>query len=60
MADWIKNTVMLTVLTIWVVFVIVSLARGADVPTIVWGLPVSMWFALNPSFRKKGGSDGPA
>lgn len=58
-ADWVRNTVMLTVLAIWVIYVVVMLARGKDVDAIVWGVPTAMYFALNPSF-KKGGKDGPA
>ncbi len=58
MADWIRNTVMLTVTAIWAVYVIVTLARGDDVDAIVWGLPGAVYFALNPTW-KKGGKDGP-
>lgn len=60
-ADWVRNTVMLTVLAVWVTFVLVAVARSqvGDIPAIVWGLPVSMYFALAPSW-KKGGKDGQA
>ena len=58
MADWIRNTVMLTVTVIWAVYVIVTLARGDDVDAIVWGLPGAVYFALNPTW-KKGSKDGP-
>jgi hypothetical protein len=57
-ADWVRNTVMLTVLAIWTVYVVVNLIRGDETNAIVWGLPVSMYFALNPSW-KKGSKDGP-
>ena len=58
MADWIRNTVMLTVTAIWSIYVIVTLARGDDVDAIVWGLPGAVYFALNPTW-KKGSKDGP-
>lgn len=57
MADWVRNTVMLTVLVIWAVFVCVTLIRGGDVDAIVWALPASCYFSLNPSFRKKDPTD---
>lgn len=56
-ADWVKNTVMLTVLAIWAVYVSVTLIRGGDVDAIVWGLPGAVYFSMNPTF-KKGGKDG--
>lgn len=60
-ADWVRNTVMLTVLAVWLIYVIVTLARGDDVAGIVWGVPVSMYFGLDPSLKKKQGSkDGQA
>lgn len=58
-ADWVRNTVMLTVLAVWAVYVAVTLARGEDIDAIVWGLPGAVYFALNPSW-KKGSKDGPA
>lgn len=58
MAEWIRATVMLTVMVIWSIYVIVTLARGDDVDAIVWGLPGAVYFALNPTW-KKGGKDGP-
>lgn len=59
--DWVRNTVMLTVLGVWAVFVLVAVARGevGDIPEIVWGLPPAAYFALNPTL-KRGGKDGPA
>ena len=57
MADWIRNTVMLTVMIVWAVYVGVTLARGDDIDAIVWGLPGAVYFALNPSW-KKGSKDG--
>lgn len=60
MADWIRNTVMLTAMVIWTVYVIVTLARGHDVDAIVWGFPGAVYFSMNPTFKKKGGPDGPA
>ena len=59
MADWVRNTVMLTVLAIWAIYVAVTLIRGEDVDAIVWGLPGAVYFALNPSW-KKGSKDGPS
>ncbi len=59
MADWVRNTIMLTVLAVWAVFVIVTLTRGDDVDAIVWGLPGAVYFALNPTW-KKGNKDGPS
>ena len=58
-ADWVRNTVMLTVLAIWAIYVAVTLIRGEDVDAIVWGLPGAVYFALNPSW-KKGSKDGPS
>ena len=60
MADWVRNTVMLAGVAIWFVFVAVTLARGDDVDAIVWGFPGALYFAMNPTFKKKGGNDGPA
>lgn len=57
MADWVRNAIMLTVLSVWAVFVIVTLARRDDVETVVWGLPGAVYFALNPTW-KKGKQDG--
>lgn len=58
---WVRNTVMLTVLAVWAVFVVVLIARGEadNIPATVWGVPPAMYFALNPSFRK-GDKDGQA
>ncbi len=60
MADWIRNTVMLTVLVVWAVYVIVAAARGEvkDIDPLVWGAPVAAYIGLN-SILKKGGNDGP-
>lgn len=60
MADWVRNTVMLTGLAIWSVYVVVTLARGDDVDAIVWGFPGAIYFTMNPTFKKKGGNDGSA
>ena len=57
MADWIRNTVMLTVMAVWTGYVTVTLYRGDDIDAIVWGLPGAVYFALNPTWRK-GGKDG--
>jgi hypothetical protein len=57
-ADWVRNTVMLTVMAIWSVYVAVTLIRGDDIDAIVWGLPGAVYFALNPTW-KKGNKDGP-
>lgn len=54
-ADWVRNTVMLTVLAIWTIYVVVTLARGDEIDAIVWGLPAAIYFSLNPSFKKGGG-----
>ena len=56
-ADWVRNTVMLTVMAVWTAYVIVTLTRGDDIPAIVWGLPGDVYFALNPTW-KKGSKDG--
>lgn len=58
-ADWVRNTVMLSVIAIWSVFVAVTLVRGDDVDGIVWGVPGAVYFALNPTW-KKGSKDGPS
>ncbi len=60
MADWIRNTVMLTVLVVWAVYVIAAVARGevSDIDPVVWGAPTAMYFALAPTW-KKGSKDGP-
>lgn len=52
MADWIRNTVMLTVMAIWSIYVTVTLIRGDDVDAIVWGLPGAVYFALNPTWKR--------
>jgi hypothetical protein len=57
-ADWVRNTVMLTVMLVWSVYVAVTLIRGDDIDAIVWGLPGAVYFALNPTW-KKGNKDGP-
>ena len=59
MADWVRNTIMLTVLAVWTVFVIVTLARGGTVDAVVWALPGAVYFSLNPTW-KKGSKDGPS
>lgn len=57
---WIKNTVILVVLTIWAIYIIVTVvARGEKVDAVVWGVVPSVWFALNPSW-KKDGKDAPS
>lgn len=60
MADWVRNTVMLTALVIWTAYVVVTLARGGDIDAVVWGFPGAVYFAMNPSFKKKGDGDGKA
>lgn len=57
--DWVRNTVMLTALAVWVIYVAVTLARSGDIDAIVWGFPAAIYFSLNPSL-KRGGKDGPA
>lgn len=54
MADWVRNTVMLTVLAVWAVYVIFAVARGevGDIDPVVWGLPPAAYVALNPTWRK--------
>jgi len=59
MADWVRNTVLLTVLAIWAIYVVVTLARGRDVDPVVWGVVPAAYFALNPTL-KKGNKDGPS
>ena len=58
-ADWVRNTVMLTVTAVWSIYVAVTLIRGDDIDAIVWGLPGAVYFALNPTW-KKGSKDGQA
>lgn len=59
-ADWVRNTVMLTAIAVWAVFVLAATARGqiSDIPAIVWGVPGAVYFAMNPTL-KRGGKDGP-
>lgn len=57
--DWVRNTVMLTALAVWVVYVAVTLIRDGDIDAIVWGFPAAVYFSLNPTL-KRGGKDGPA
>lgn len=57
-ADWIRNTVMLTALAVWVIYVAVTLIRGGDIDAVVWGFPAAVYFSLNPGLRR-GGKDGP-
>lgn len=59
-ADWVRNTVMLTALAIWTIYVIVTLARGEDIDAIVWGFPGAVYFSLNPVWKKRGSKDGQA
>jgi hypothetical protein len=57
--DWVRNTVMLTALAVWVIYVAVTLFRGGDINTVVWGFPCAVYFAMNPTL-KRGGKDGQA
>lgn len=59
MADWVRNTVMLVVLTVWAIYVAVTLLRGREVDPVVWGVVPAAYFALNPTL-KKGTKDGPS
>lgn len=59
MNKWIKNAVMMTVLSIWTVYMLAYLI-GYFINTIdelpppaLWGVPGGVWLALNPPFIKK-------
>lgn len=58
MASWVKNTVMLVVISVWAVVVLVSLVRGILPDPVTWGIPGGVYFALNPTLpaRKKEGT----
>lgn len=60
MADWVRNTVMLTVLAIWAIYIgVTTLVHGEKVDSIVWGVPAAAYIGLNPTW-KKGNKDGPS
>lgn len=59
MADWVRNTVMLGVLAIWGINAAVTWARGETLDPVVWGVVPTVYFALNPVW-KKGSKDGPS
>lgn len=50
MDRWIKNTVMLTVLLVWFVYMSTNMIRGVLPEPALWGVPGGIWLALNPPF----------
>lgn len=59
MANWVKNTVMLVVLGVWVTVVLTSLFRGSAPDPVTWGIPGGVYFALNPSLPGKKAKETP-
>lgn len=59
MASWIRNLIMLAVLLVWVPYMIVSLIRAVSPDPFVWGVPGAVYFALNPSWKRKEASNTP-
>ena len=51
--------IMLVVMGVWAAYIVVSLARAAEIDSIAWGVPGAVYVALNPiPFRRaKGGCD---
>lgn len=60
MAGWVKNLVVLVVLAVWSAFMAAALFRGTPVDAIVWAVPSTVWFALNPAWPGRGTSGDPA
>lgn len=52
MAIWLRNLVMLVVMSCWGTYIIVSLIRRDPIEQFVWYLPGAVYFALNPVLRK--------
>lgn len=53
MNQWVRNAVMMIVITVWAVVVLTSLARGILPDAITWGVPGAFWFAMNPAIPKR-------
>lgn len=54
MSQWVRNAVMLVVLIVWAVVVLHSLlVRGLLPDAITWGVPGGVYFALDPSLRRR-------
>lgn len=59
MAEWVRNTLILGVLAVWIVNAAITWARGETLDPVVWGVVPTAYFALNPVW-KKGSKDGPS
>ncbi len=57
MPQWLRNAVMLVVLTVWAAFMASSLIRGTPVDAIAWGVPGAVYFALQPTWPGRGRGD---
>lgn len=53
LSNWVRNLVMVVVITVWAVVVLTSLARGTLPDALTWGVPGAIWFALNPTIPRR-------
>lgn len=54
MTQWVRNAVMMTVVTVWAIVVLYSLVVLRQLPdAITWGVPGAFWFAMNPALPKR-------
>lgn len=51
--SWVRNFIVLAVMTVWSVVVLVSLMRGMIPDPITWGIPGGLWALFA---AKQGGS----
>jgi hypothetical protein len=54
---WVRNLFILTVLFVWTIAVGASLIKGQLPEPILWGVPTTLWLAMNPPvLRRRMGS----
>jgi hypothetical protein len=56
---WLRVTIILAVLTVWVIYVLASLLHGTELDPLVWGVPGGFFLMLGPSLRGRGDGEGP-
>lgn len=57
-SSWLRTTIILALLSVWVIFVLVSLIQGDELEPLVWGVPGGFFLLLGPSLKGRGNGNG--
>jgi hypothetical protein len=56
-APWLRTTVILALLGVWIVYIAAQLIRDREIDSVVWGIPGGFFLLLGPGLKGYGNND---